>query len=252
MPRAGHMEVSRFVTGATVREINGYKTEAWNLKGAQTLNIYYEIDNHTIEDLIPVAARPSIPAYGIFNVVHYPESPVGPFTIAEVRIGCRAGVRPRGFTLRSYVSTEAAANELASRWGYPAVPGDVYLRAFHDRVVGRVKTGGKTILEMEMIDRDFIAGNDIQYVSNMHLARNKEDGKLVIIQVDPEWTFIKAERGRPHIISLDSQAWDAGDVLRADYPISASYTVTDVTLSPIRYILDPNQDAFKGTTKLAA
>jgi hypothetical protein len=92
----------------------------------------------------------------------------------------------------------------------------------------------------------------ISSTSRICIWRNKDDGKLVIIQVDPEWTFTKAERGRPHIISVDSQAWGAGNLLRADYPISASYTVTDVTLSPIRYILDPNQDAFKGTTQLAA
>lgn len=251
MPRSGRMDVPQFATGV-VREINGYKTEGWTLKGVQTLNILYEINNDTVEDLIPVAARPAIPAYGIFNFVHYPESPAGPFTIAEVRVGCRAGVRPRGFTLRSYVSTEAAADALASRWGYPTVVADVYLRAYHDRVVGHVKSSGKTVLDMEMIDRDFIAGNDVQYVSNMHLARNKEDGKLVIVQVDPEWTFSKAERGRPHIISLDSQAWGAGDKLKAEYPISASFTVTDMTLSPIRYVLDPNQDAFRGTTKIAA
>jgi hypothetical protein len=251
MPRSGRMDVPQFATGV-VREIDGYKTEGWTLKGAQTLNILYEINNDTVEDLIPVAARPAIPAYGIFNFVHYPDSSAGPFTIAEVRVGCRAGVRPRGFTLRSYVSTEAAANALASRWGYPTVVADVYLRAYHDRVVGHVKANGKTVLDMEMIDRDFIAGNDVQYVSNMHLARNKEDGKLVIVQVDPEWTFTKAERGRPHIISLDSQAWGAGDMLKAEYPISASFTVTDMTLSPIRYVLDPNQDAFRGTTKIAA
>jgi len=78
MPRAGRMDVNQFAAGTTVREIDGYKTEGWTLKGAQTLNIYYEIDNATIEDLIPVAARPSIPAYGIFNVVHFPESPGWP------------------------------------------------------------------------------------------------------------------------------------------------------------------------------
>ena len=55
---------------------------------------------------------------------------------------------------------------------------------------------GKNILDMEMIDREFIAGNDIQYVSSMHLARNKEDGKLVVVQVDPEWTFHQ-RRARP-------------------------------------------------------
>ncbi len=72
------------------------------------------------------------------------------------------------------------------------------------------------------------------------------------MQVYPGWIFQKAERGRPHIISSDSQSWAAGDLLRADYPISATYTICDVTLSKIRYICDPYKDAFQGTTQLAA
>jgi len=252
MPRSGRMGVQAFAA-QTAREIHGYKTESWTLKGAQILNIHYEINNETIDDLLPVTMRPSIPAYGIFNVTHYPESPVGAFSIAEVRVGSRAGVRPRGFVLRSYVDSEAAAQELSQRWGYPTAVGKVYLRAFHDRVVARVTAeDGKNALEMEMLDRDFISGNDIQYISSMHLARSKEEGKLVVVQLDPEWVFQKAERGRPRIISLDSQAWGAGALLRADYPISASYTTCDVTLSKIRYVCDPEQDAFKGTTQVAA
>lgn len=252
MPRSGRMVVEPFAA-RTAREIHGFKTEAWTLKGAQVLNILYEIDNDTVDDLIPVTMRPAIPAYAIFNVTRYPESPAGPFTIAEVRVGSRAGVRPRGFVLRSYVSTEAAASELAQRWGYPAVAGQVYLRAYHDRVVANVTTAeGKKALDLEMIDRDFISGNDVQYISSMHLARNQEDGKLVVVQLDPEWVFHRAERGRPHIISVDSQSWGAGDMLRADYPISASFTTCDVTLSKLRYFCDPAQDAFKGTTAVAA
>lgn len=252
MPLTGNMNVAAFAAG-NAGEIHGYKTAAWTLKGAEILNIHYEINNDTVQDLIPVALRPAIPAYAIFNATHYPESPVGPFTIAEVRIGSRAAVRPRGFVLRSYVSTEAAARELVQRWGYPAVVGDVYFRAFHDRIVARVTTAaGVRALEMEMLDRELLSGNDIQYISSMHLARNKEDGKLVLAQVDPEWTFHKAERGRPHMIALDSKSWGAGEMLRAEYPISASYAVADVTLSPIRYISDPNVDSFKGTTQIAA
>jgi len=252
MPRSGRMDVEPFAA-KNVREIHGFKTDAWMLKGAQILNIHYEIDNDTVDDLLPVTMRPAIPAYAIFNVTHYPESPVGPFSIGEVRVGSRAAVRPRGFVLRSYVSTEAAANELAQRWGYPAMVGKVYLRAFHDRIVARVTTaGGKEAIEMEMVDRDFISGNDVQFISSMHLTRNKEDGKLVVVQLDPEWVFHKAERGRPCILKLDSQSWAAGDMLRADYPISASYTVADVTLSKIRYVCDPAQDAFRGTTQVAA
>lgn len=252
MPRSGRMAVEAFAA-KTAREIHGFKTEAWTLNGAQILNILYEIDNDTVEDLVPVTMRPAIPAYAMFNVTRYPESPVGSFTIAEVRIGSRAGVRPRGFVLRSYVSSESAATELARRWGYPTVVGQVYLRAFHDRVVANVTTAeGKKALDMEMIDREFISGNDVQYVSSMHLARNKEDGKLVVVQLDPQWVFRKAERGRPHIISVDSQSWGAGEMLRADYPISASFTTCDVTLSKIRYFCDPAQDAFRGTTAVAA
>jgi len=250
MPSSGTMDVQAFAPN--VSEINGYKTEEWVLKGAQILNVYYEVRNEPFASLMPVTFHPVIPPYAMLNVTHYPESPVGPFTIADVRVGCRAGVRPRGFTLKSYVSTEAAAHELANRWGYPTSVADVYLRAFHDRVIGRVKAGSRTILEVEMLDREFIGGNDIQYVSSMHLCRNKEDGKLVVVQLDPEWTFIKAERGRPRLGSFDANAWNGGDKLELTWPISASYAIADTTLSAIRYVSDPNQDAFKGTTHIAA
>jgi hypothetical protein len=246
------MNVEAFAAQAA-REIHGYKTEPWSLKGAQILNLHYEIDNDTIDDLLPVTMRPSIPAWAVFHVTRYPDSPVGPFNIAEIRVGSRAGVRPRGFVLRSYVDNDAAVRELAQSWGYPTVPGQVYMRVFHDRVVARVADkAGKNVLDMEMIDREPINGTDIQYNSSMHLARNTEDGKVVLVQVDPEWVFHKAERGRPHIISLDSQAWAAGDMLRADYPISATYTNCDVTMTKIRYICDPGKDAFQGTTQVAA
>ncbi len=253
MPLSGTMDVAAFAAGAHLAEIHGFKTDAWTLKGAQILNVYYEVDIDLAQQLLPVTVRPVIPAYAMFNVTHYPESPVGPFTIADVRLGCRAGVRPRGLTLASYVDSEAAARELAHRWGFPARVGKVALRAFHDRVVGRVVTAeGKPALEVEMLDRDFISGGDIQYVSSMHLCRNREDGKLTIVQCDPEWTFSKAERGRPNLVSFDSALWNGGDKVRPNWPISASYAIADVTLSKIRYVSDPNQDAFRGTTQVAA
>jgi Acetoacetate decarboxylase (ADC) len=251
MPRSGTMDVQAFAA-ANAREIDGFDTGAWTLKGARILNVYYEISNDVIVDLLPVTFHPVVPAYAIFNLTHYPESPAGPFSIADVRIGCRAGVRPRGFVLRSYVDSENAAHELARRWGYPAVVGKVSLKAYHDRVIGQVVADGRTTLEVEMIDRELISGADIQYTSSMHLARNRRDGKLGLVQVDPEWVFNKAERGRPHMIALDSRAWGAGDKLTANYPISASYATCDVTITKIRYVCDPDKDAFKGTTQIAA
>jgi len=64
----------------------------------------------------------------------------------------------------------------------------------------------------------------------MHLARNKDDEKLVLVQVDPEFTFSKAERGKPRVVLMDNNAFGAGAYLRLDNPISATFTTADVTL----------------------
>ncbi|HWN57938.1 MAG TPA: acetoacetate decarboxylase family protein, partial [Methylomirabilota bacterium] len=171
MPRFGTLDLSGWNKSAP--SLSGYKTEPLVLKGAQILSINIEIDDDPADALLPRTMHPSIPAYSIFNVTNYPESPFGAFAIAEVRVSGRTGVRPRGFVLRSYCNNEDACRELASRWGYPTAQADVKLDIRHDRVVGRVNAGGRPILECELIDRDVIAGNDIQYIASMHMARNK-------------------------------------------------------------------------------
>jgi hypothetical protein len=251
MPRFGLLDAKKWSEGI-VAQIHGYKTEPWILKGAQILNIAIEIDDVKTDALLPPAMHPAIPSYALFNVMAVPDSPVGKFTIAEIRIAGRTGVRPRGFVLRSYVDSEAARRELSQRWGFPVVAGEVELESRHDRVVGRVRAGGKPVLECEMLDRDFISGNDIQYIASMHLARNKDDGKLMLIQVDPEFTFSKAERGRPRVNFVDHAAWKAGANLELHNPIAASFAVCDVTLPKIRYVVDPDRPAMQGTTKVAA
>src|SRR5580700_4757842 len=249
-PRFGKLYLAAWAK--SVPTINGYKTEPWILKGAKILTINMEIDDDPADNLIPATMHPSIPEYAIFCVTNYPESPVGAFTIAEVRVSGRTGVRPRGFVLRSYCDNEDARREMASRWGYPTVAGDVKLDIRHDRVVARVGAGGKPVLECELLDRDMISGGDIQYIASMHLARNKDDGKLVLVQVDPEFTFAKAERGKPRIVLMNNDAFGAGASLRLDNPISATFTTADVTLPKIRYICDPAVPAMQGTTKVAA
>ena len=116
----------------------------------------------------------------------------------------RGGVRPRGFVLRSFVDNENARRELAARWGYPVAPGEIHLAQRHDRVQARVTAEGGTVLEFELLDRDPISGADIQYIASMHLARNRQDEKAVLVQCDPEYVFAKAERGRPKLIALRS------------------------------------------------
>jgi hypothetical protein len=249
-PRFGCLDLNAWTKSIPV--IDGYGTESWTLKGARILEVHMEIEDDPADALLPRTMHPAVPAYAIFNVASYPESPFGPFAVAEVRIAGRTGVRPRGHVLRSYVNNEAAAKEMAARWGYPVAAGDVSLVLRHDRVVGRVKAGGSTVLEIEEVDRDSIAGNDIQYIASMHLCRNKGDGKPVLVQVDPEYVFHRAERGRPRVVTLDAEAFRAREHLRVTWPIAATYATADVTLPRLRYVCNPELPALQGTSKVAA
>jgi hypothetical protein len=249
-PRFGTLDVAKWAQ--SVPTIEGYKTEPWTLKGARVLELHMEITDELADALVPRTMHPSIPQYAIFNVTHYPDSPVGKFSIAEVRIAGRTGVRPRGHVLRSIVDSEDARKALAARWGFPVQPGEVSMEQRHDRVVGKALIDGKVALHIEQLDREAIGGNDIQWIASMHLARNKEDGKLVLVQVDPEYVFSKSERGRPVIVCLDNDAFRAGGYLQVTNPISASFAICDVTLPKIRYVCDPELPALQGTTKVAA
>ena len=154
--------------------------------------------------------------------------------------------------MRSIVDSEDARRALAARWGFPVHPGEVSMEQRHDRVVGKALIDGKVALHIEQLDREAIGGNDIQWIASMHLARNKEDGKLVLVQVDPEYVFSKCERGRPAIVCLDNDAFRAGGSLQVTNPISASFAICDVTLPKLRYVCDPELPALQGTTKVAA
>ena len=249
MPRAGLLDFQNW--NGTVAEIENYKTEPWILKGAQILNLAFEIDDLSADHLIPPALHPTIPAYASFNVTIFPESPVGRFATAEVKVCGRAGVRPRAFPLRAVIDSQDAARELARRWGFPVSPGKITVDLRHDRVTAEVGIGNSVAMKCELLDRETISGGDIQYIASMHLARSLQDDKLVLVQVDPEYVFSKAERGRP-ILSFDPAAWNTGGHVKVINPISATYTVCDVTLPKIRYICDPGKPAYFGTTKVAA
>jgi len=250
MPRFGKLDLPAWSKNAPT--IHGYGTEPWKLTDARILNAFIEIDEESADALLPAAMHPSIPAYAIFNVTHYPQSPVGAFSIAEVRIAGRTAIRPRAFVLRGYCDNKDACRELTARWGYPAEHGEVKLEIRHDRVIGRVNAGGRSILEYEMLDRDAISGADITYIASMHLARNQQDGKVTLVQVDPEYTFNKAERGRPQIIRFEPEAWNVAGKIRLQNPISASFAVADVTIPKLRYVCNPEISALGGTTKVAA
>lgn len=228
--------------------VDNLDAEAWENAGVELLHLRYEIDDRNREALLPRALHPTIPATAIFTAARYPDSPVGPFMLAQVRIGCRSAALPRGFLLRAYTDSPAAADALARRWGYACDVGDVKIARYHDRIVATVAAGGAEILRMSLIDPEPISGGDVQYVANMNLARGA-DGEPILVQVDPEYRFHRAERGRADIATFDRAAWRAEGVDPV-YPIIASFTQCDTGFPAIRFVLDPNKSAIEGTRKI--
>jgi hypothetical protein len=215
------------------------------------LHLKFEIDERNMTGALPPALHPTIPPVVIFTVASCPESPVGAFTLAQVRVGCRASALPRGFLLRAFSNSPKACEELARRWGFDVHPADVRIRRFHDRIVGTVTLDGSEIMRAELVDPEPISGGDVQYVASMHLARTPDDGgNGSLVQVDPEYKFHRAERGTPEI-RFDHAAWRAEGVDPV-WPVAATFSLVDTGFPKIRYVLNPAQPAIVGTRKVAA
>jgi hypothetical protein len=246
MPLFGVSEIAPWLDHAPVME--SLLTETELLPSVEVLQAMFEIDDRVMLDLLPKALHPTIPPTVTFVFWRCQEGPLGAFNLAQVRVGCRAGVRPRGFLAASYCDSETASQALRSRWGLNCRPGIVRLRRHYDRITGSVVTADETVLQVALADPQAISGADAQYVASMHLARVRgEDAeKPLLVQVDPEYTFRRADRGRPVVEQFAPAAW-AVEGLKPVYAVSSTMCVCDITLPHIRYTVDPDVPAMQGT-----
>lgn len=263
MPLFGLRDITPLLDGAPLME--SLRTEPLELPGVEVLQAMFEIDGGAMQALLPKALHPTIPPTVTFVFWRSADGPLGPFALAQVRAGCRAGVRPRGFLLASYCDAAPAAAALRSRWGFDCRPGLVRLRRHYDRITGQVVVADRTVLQVSLLDPQAISGADVQYVANMNLARvpapeptgapsgrgtQGSGPRMRLVQVDPEFTFRRAERGRPVVEGFAPEAW-AAEGLAPVYPVSATCCTVDLTLPRIRYIVDPDVPAMQGTETVA-
>src|SRR4029077_10456585 len=177
-------------------------------------------------------------------------------------LGTRAGAHPRGFMLGAVASSDAAATELRGRWGFPIEAGEVKFLRRHDRVMGTVKKDGKTILDCALVDPQPVSGTDVQYINWVTAANAPIDGQTqtMLIQVDPKYTFYKAERGKPQVASFDAAAWNAPGLKLAEPIIGPCRTRAGPIIGPscpvapglprIRFVMDPLKPVFQGTRRI--
>jgi hypothetical protein len=217
------------------------------LEEVQTLQVLCEFESGLAEELLPPALHPTLPGVVGFMVQRVGASPWGPFALAQTRIECRSGVRPRGFLISAVVDNSDAASALSSRWGFRVRPGEVKLRRFYDEVRAEVTIDGREALVVGLRDPEPLSTADVQYVANMNLASTARG--LRLLQVDPTFTIERAERGEPQLLAFDGEAWGAPE-LDPSYPISASLTAGTMTLPRLRYLCRADVWAFDGTERV--
>lgn len=249
MPINGNADPSRLTQYAP--NMASLDTGALTLPDVKVLQVIYEIDDSAMADLIPPALHPTIPPTMHVIGMRAEAGPLGAFTLAMVRVGCRAAVRPRGLPTRVVCTDGEAAHALRERWGYPVTVGEPVLRERYDRQSIEVNDGNVTVLAAQLVDPFPIGNGDLLYTAGMHVAHveREDETKPWLVQVDPEFEVSRADRGQAQIDAFDSGFWDA-PLMRPVYPIVASYTTANVTLPEIRYICDPMQPAISGTVAL--
>jgi Acetoacetate decarboxylase (ADC) len=260
MPLAGSLDIRPLVAGSP--EVVLDDDRVLRVDDVDILQVLYEVRVADRESLVPPALNPTIPPVVSFLVYRAKESDFGPFALAQVRLTARSGVRPRAYLVSARCDNPELSALLARSWGFRVTPGEITLRRFHDRVDCTVSepagTGGggrgpgPTILDVSLVDPVPVTGHDVQYPPGMHLARLERDGVWVprIVQVDSEYEFRRADRGRPSLASFDAAAW-GDDRLVTDIAVSASFAACDMTVANVRYICNPDIPAAEGTEKVS-
>ena len=224
-------------------------SEPLTIPRADVLQVACEIAAAHRDALLPPALHPVNPPVVTFSFLRAPESAYGPFTLAETRLLCRSGLRTRGFLIGAFVDNAEIAAVLTAGWGYRLAGADVTLTRRYDGASGVVVADGVEILSTGHVWPVPLSPSDLQYTATMHPARLDRGFRLV--QVERDFAFARAERGRPYVHGFEPAAWGEPR-LRLTNPVSASSAVADVTYKPVRFVCRPEVWAFDGTEPVHA
>jgi hypothetical protein len=110
-----------------------------------------------------------------------------------------------------------------------------------------VTQGGVCAVRIIGLDPDPLNPDDVQLSVTSTLAMTPRG--LRLIQVEPEYAWRRVERVRPRLDEFDAGSWGE-PMLRPSHPVSATVSVGDITIPPLRYVSRPDVLAFEGTEKL--
>jgi len=211
------------------------------------IQVLCEIYSDDLCDLLPPALHPTLPPVVCWSVYRFPETEWGEVRLAQARIECRSGLRPRALLVSAVSDNPAASRALQTRFGFRIRNGVVGLRRSYDEIRAEVEIDGELILDVGLRNPDKLEPSMVQFVSSVHPARTPRGFRLV--QVDFKHGLERAERGTPIVEDFEAEAW-GDERIQPAYPISAIFGMGDVELSKLRYVCRPDVMAFEGTEKL--
>jgi acetoacetate decarboxylase len=212
-----------------------YPPPPWPLKNVRILKIAYETDAAPVIQWLPPRLSRSAPPYAIITVARYPDSPIGPFSLAAQYIGCRAGMFVRAFTIQAVTDNTTALAALREVWAYPCILGAIDLS---EALSATVKNAQEEILaEASIIDAKPIDPEAMRFdpVLNVRAVPSLEEGRthdlLQLLQIDPEHEIGESLRGSG---SLKLDGWD---VLPVRNIISSVSCTVNTELPLARFVM---------------
>lgn len=245
MPLNGTLAIA---PGLDLPQLTDPGREPFALGPVDVLTVSFEHNYDAATTHLPPALHPTVPPTASWMFYVVPDGELGPFTLAQLRAGCRAGYRARSFLLGSWVDNEVAGEQLRARWGYQCRPAEVSVRAWFERVEGEVRCDGRVVGGCALLDPTPVAPSDATFTSNLHLVDVPGRGPRVV-QVDPELDFQRADYGTPRSTAFDADALGVpGMVPRL--PISATWVRAEVRLPALRFAFDPLLPPQRGSERL--
>jgi hypothetical protein len=227
--------------------LEDFGTNPLTLPKASVLQVICEIASEPMCEMLPPALHPTLPPAVSWLVYDCPESPWGPLRLAQTRIECRSGTRPRALLVLAVTNNRDAGEALSARWGFRVRGGEVDFRRSYDEVRSVVRMGGNEVLDIGLRAPQPLGAGDIQFVPGMHPVNSQRGFRL--LQCDPNHAESESQRGEPLVEEFDGEAW-GDDRIEPVYPVSAAFATADITLPKLRFACRPGEMSFSGTETL--
>ncbi len=229
--------------------IAAFDAQALEIPDCVFLQALCEIESEPMCAMLPPALHPTLPPVVGWSAFDAADSPFGPFRLAQLRIECRSGLRPRGLLVGAVVDSEVAARALAERFGFRCTLGEVEIARAYDATRLTVARGGRRLARLVLREPDRLGETDTQFVSSLHPAQTPQGFRLV--QVDLEYAVRRAERGRLEIADFDAAGWGEARI-RPTLALPGVVGRADLAIRPIRFVCRADVLAFHGTESVGS